>query len=381
MKVVIVTIIKGSFPFIDELADNLKSKGHEVELLDLLDMYNVEWIDGEKLTRFHIHNKFLKSAFDLRYLGTFLKIVYYKLFFDFKSLKADHYSFHYVLPMYSFLIKKVKKSSKSTSACIWGSDFYRVSDFKRYQLKPLFCHVDKIVLCNRTVIGHFKEFYSDIDTCKIINSGFGIGKLELLKSLYSEQSIESIKKELKIPDGKVIICIGYNGLRAQQHNLMINSIKSLPNSLKEKLFLLIPFGYGGDELYLQEISSKLNELNLPYYVFNKFLSDKELLNIRIISDIVVNAQITDAASASLQEHLYCQNIVLAGRWLPYDYFIDNGIKLWFFEKEKLTNSLEDIIVNYENYKKLVVNNPNMVYKLSSWNSRIDEWESIFENKI
>lgn len=381
MKVIIVTLIKGSFPFIEELSSQLNKKGIEVELFDMFDMYTLKIVDGKEHINYHLESLIIRKMCSVRFLGTIFRFFFYKWYFILKPLKCDHITIHYILPFYSFFIRSFKQNSKSVSTCIWGSDFYRISDKKRNKMKPLLNKCDSIIICNSKMTEEFSTYYKGIFLAKIINSGFGIGKLDLIENLSTIYSKSDLKKTINLPEDKLIVTIGYNGLEAQQHLLVLEAFKNIPRDVINKIFVVIPFGYGGDLIYKQSIKNKLKILSIDHVIFDDFLSNVDVAKIRICSDFVINAQTSDAASASLQEHLYSKNVLLAGEWLPYDYFLNNGIKLWSFNLVNLEQKILHILENFNYYSSQVELNREKIYKLSSWSSRIEQWINVFQNKL
>src|SRR5690606_2459589 len=124
---------------------------------------------------------------------------------------------------------------------------------------------------------------------------------------------------------KLMVTCGYNGSKAQQHSIIINAIRGMDEGIKAKIFLVFPMTYGGDLNYLKSIQASLNGLQIPYLLISKSLSDVDVAKLRIETDITINIQISDAFSASLQEHLFAQNLLLVGDWLPYQILTDNQV--------------------------------------------------------
>lgn len=379
MKVIIVTRINGSFPFVNELSLELRKKEIEVEIFDMFEMYTLKFINNNEQIYYHLNNQILRKISTIRIFGTIFRYFYYKLFLLFNPLKCDHISIHYVLPFYSFFIKSFKKNTTSLSCCIWGSDFYRVNKNDRIRMLTLFEKSDSIILCNKEMSNEFAKYYKNMFNNKIVNSGFGISKLDLINNLSNSFLKNELKNELGFPIDKLLITIGYNGIPAQQHLYVLESIFKIPSHLLTNIFIIIPFGYGGDETYKNLIINKIQELGVGYKLIESFISDEDVAKIRICTDFVINAQTTDAASASLQEHLYCGNVLLAGNWLPYNYFTENGITFWSFKKDELVEKITDILVNFPFYSSQVKSNSESIYKLSSWNFRIVQWVNVFKS--
>lgn len=381
MKVVFITLIKGSSPYIDEFSKLLNEKGIEVELFDMFDMYTLKIVDGKEHVNYHLKSFLIRRICEIRFLGTFLRVLFYMGYFITKPLKSDHISIHYVLPFYSFFIRSFKKNSKSVSTCIWGSDFYRISEKKRNKMKPLFDKCDSIIISNPKMAEEFSSYYKNRFLQKIKHVGFGIGKLDIIENLSVFFSKSDLKKTINLPEDKLIVTIGYNGIQAQQHLLVLEAFRNIPKEVLNKIFVVIPFGYGGDLIYKNSIISKLKILSIDHIIFDNYISDEDVAKIRICTDFVINAQTSDAASASLQEHLYSKNVLLAGEWLPYDYFLNNGIKLWSFNLISLEQKILDILKDFNYYSSQVEFNREKIYKLSSWNSRIEQWINVFQNKL
>src|SRR5690606_7299055 len=113
------------------------------------------------------------------------------------------------------------------------------------------------------------------------------------------------------------------------------------------------------------IQASLNGLQIPYLLISKSLSDVDVAKLRIETDITINIQISDAFSASLQEHLFAQNLLLVGDWLPYQILTDNQV---FFKQtriDSLSNNIADCIQNFENYREQTLGNTKKLHELSS----------------
>lgn len=380
MKVVIVTLYKGSQPFSDELADNLLQNQIEVDLFDMFDMFTLKFGDS-KTKHYHVKNKIAQRIFNLKYLGTIFRIIFYKFYFIKYPMICDHVSIHYALPFYNSFINAFRRNSNSVSVCIWGSDFYRAADKKKDKMHPLFKGCESIIIGNLKMADEFSLYYNDKFKEKIRYVGFGIGKLDLIKSYKTKLDKKVLRKNINLPENKFIITVGYNGIKEQQHLLVLDYLKNIPQELKEAIFIVIPFGYGGDRDYKNQIESRLMHLKIGYIIYDSFMSDEDLVKTRLSTDLVINAQISDASSASIQEHLFSGNVLLAGEWLPYKYFTDKGVKLWTFNYDNFFEKLMMILGNFEIYQAETEYNDEIIFNLSSWQARIDQWISVFKSDL
>ena len=136
-----------------------------------------------------------------------------------------------------------------------------------------------------------------------------------------------------------------------------------------------------EEDYYNEIKGKLEDLHIPFQIQRNRLTLNQNLSMRMLTDIVVNIQTTDGLAASIQEHLYCGNVLLAGDWLPYDLFLDNGVYYCKTSLNKLAENLESIIYNYSGHKQRCLNNRMALHKLTSWQAIAPRWKTMYEEMM
>jgi hypothetical protein len=139
--------------------------------------------------------------------------------------------------------------------------------------------------------------------------------------------------------------------------------------------------YGIQKKYLNHIESLLKQVGIPYCFFSKHLSNEENATLRVVTDIAINIQITDLLSASLQEHLYAGNILLAGEWLPYQIFDEHSI---FYIKISYQNMLEKLsycIDNLDMLKEKTKANHDKIKNLSSWKTVTPSWVKIYNELL
>src|SRR3989304_10346614 len=105
----------------------------------------------------------------------------------------------------------------------------------------------------------------------------------------------------------------------------------------------------------------MNESNLNYKIMKSMLNIEDIARLRLIANIVLNIQTTDQLSASVQEHLFAGNIVIVGKWLPYDIYDEMGI---FFVRagdlNTLGKKLVDCIINHDEMVKKCINNAEII---------------------
>lgn len=291
---------------------------------------------------------------------------------------ADCYSlidFHVFTKIYDeiinhFLTKKVVKIT------IWGSDFYRVDDFRREQQRAIYKKCDSIQLLTKNMKSDFVDYYKDFEK-KIKIANFGVIQFNIMDEVKKKISGLPKFKNVTFSDKLTIVC-GYNGSEAQQHKIIINALNQLDLVSKEKIFLIFPMTYGGDKKYIKKVEHELELLNIPFLLLKDLLTNKQIAQLRLETDIVINIQITDAFSGSLQEHLYAENLLLTGEWLPYSILDENQIYYRKCTLKNISSQISDCINNFDLYKKDTIGNREKMYNLSSWNVAGKKMSSIYK---
>src|SRR6185437_11588757 len=93
------------------------------------------------------------------------------------------------------------------------------------------------------------------------------------------------------------------------------------------------------------------------------------------TDLMIQIPITDAFSGSLQEHLFAQNIVIAGSWLPYQSLKDKSIYYETIDSiSGLKHKILVVINNLDEIKNRIIksNTPDK-FKSSLWSESIKDW--------
>lgn len=340
-------------------------------------------IDILSLTELSLRNcKFYKNSYQIKG-SSFTKIrfigKYFRLFNIKKLLpvlpRYDYVHFHffgkeshYISDFFS------KKTNSKIIISIWGSDLYRnkANSFIRA------CNnATVITFANEESIKFFKSKYTwtkgNLRLCR-----FGLEPLEYLKKLV--QSKDDCKFDLGLNSKKIAVTIGYNMAPEQQHIEILNQFtKENTFILKDKIELILPITYGGSKKYKQQLLTKLKELSFEYKIFDNYLSDNDVAKIRKASDVMLQLQNTDQFSGSMQEHLYANNIVITGSWLPYQTLKDNNC--WFLEVQNINELkllIPNVISNYNSLLEKTSHNSVAISTLSSWNNNINSWINLYK---
>lgn len=143
---------------------------------------------------------------------------------------------------------------------------------------------------------------------------YGVSLIPYIDRWLSEK--KQCINDLSIPKDKIVISVGYNGRLQQQHDKVINVLNILKN--KQDYFLLIQSSYGNEDVvYKQKLKTILDNSGFQYKIISNYLTMDELAKLRVITDIFINAQTTDAFCNSIKEYMYSKTQIINASWLHY----------------------------------------------------------------
>ena len=365
MKILILTALPLWHPGTAELAENLA--GCEVEC-EIYDPFNMRILDTEG----HIKNalpEFLPS-FAKRLLGRLFR----QSALNSRIESADIIDIHFVDPNYH---KLLKSSSRPLICTFFGSDLFRSTAEQKKALKPLVSQAAGIII-SKNMVPYFEEHFESMPDKYILNQ-YGSKRLDMLDWLLnSKVDRGQMKKELGLRADKITITLGYNGKKEQQHLLILKAIMALPEGLRSRLQIVLPMTYGGEVHYHNQVEEMARRTNCQVLPIKTFLSDAELVNLRLASDITVNAQTTDALSSSLKEAMAAGDVIITGDWLPYDIYEELGIFTLRTSEQEMSMKLQDTILNLDKYRQQCEMNRKHVMNFASWKYLTPKWISDYK---
>jgi len=294
--------------------------------------------------------------------------------------RSDNYDIcqiHVVNPQYWYLRGVLQKKCRNVVSSIWGSDFYRVSRFSRRRQEMLFRISSAITFTNSNTLEEFDRYFHERYSDKLRVCRFGLAPLSELKNLRLTKS--ECRRSLAIPNDSFLVTIGYNANPGQQHIGVLESINNYIGKLPANLYLLLPLTYGGPQNYKSSLKSWLDDSGLRYKLFSEFMPDRQIALIRKASDVFINVQVSDQFSGSMQEHLFAENVVITGDWLPYKTLDEKRV---FMRKvssvDDVGRELVHVVNNLDLLRKGCRENPGIIWELSSWEKNIQVWVDVYE---
>ena len=367
MNIVILTPIPFWHPGTQELIDGLKTSGISVRALDI---FHGRTIDENGTLREH-KPAFLRGFFGKAYLRLFRN----KLITD-EIKDGDVVDIHFLEPAYGRYVRQITKKKIKLITTLFGSDLFRTNQEQKQAQAPVFEKSDAIVL-SENMVSYFEEHFPGCEKKYRFNQ-YGSARIDLVNELNSPENKRAFREKYGIADDKIVISCGYNAKKEQQHLKLLDEISKLGKGEKEKLFLLLSLTYGREDAdYVERVKKKTEELNIPHLFFEERLNDREIAEIRIISDITINTQTTDALASSIKEAMAAGDVMLVGDWLPYEIYKDLGVFYLTASLESLSEKLEDIIRNFDEYREKSKANAGIILNFASWNVLLKDWIKLY----
>lgn len=321
-----------------------------------------------------------KQIFSIRKLGTYF-LQKRKVKTLGQIIKLNHYdlvNFHFV-PINIFEMVKVCKGHHTKVLLTpLGSDVLRVKNKYKRKLKRAFSLADFVSF--NTITGFCKdvsELY-EIPKEKIVNLGYGSETISSIIDLKGRCDRTECFNMLPIPYSNYNIVCGYNASVGQRQEsifmALIDNIDILPAGYQ----IIFPLSYGNDKDIIKRRIIDLNKNhNLNIVFIEDYLETNQVAALRLITDLFIHVQITDAYNASLQEFLLAGSKCINGSWLKYPSLEFNGepyivCKTIYdlsdcVRRGLMSNGIESLL--HKDTEKEIISN--------SWSNRIMEWKMFF----
>lgn len=284
----------------------------------------------------------------------------------------------WIEPEWCYFSRLIRQKSRHLNLNVGGSDFYRADKKTREYKRRLIREADIITAETPETVKDFMEYYGADAEGKMGLLPFGIPVLDEIDALQKSDR-NNFRKMFGIPEGKVVVTCGHNGIRFHQHFAIIDAIEALPAYIKEQMIFVFPMTYpNGQEKYIGEVRRALEQTKLDYLILTKYMDLREMAMYALVSDIMIHVQVTDQLSSTMLEEMYAGSLVIAGSWLPYSGLHEEGI--YFLDVDAvsdITFLLEEISAHMEEYKKKCVPNRLLVYAHSSWEVLSKRWYKLW----
>ncbi len=293
---------------------------------------------------------------------------------DFNVINMQYVNYDDVI--HAAILKYIIKAKLVYS--YWGSDLLRLSGRQLYFNGLFVKHADFITFDNRDLEFKFKETYAWASKIPSKTILFGLPVLDIIQRRDGEKTSENIRTEWEIPKDKKVIAVGYSAVAEHHHIEVLRRIEQMDAEKKKEIFLLLQMTYNGTDRYIKQVADAAKKTGCEYRVLRHYLTNEEVADLRIMTDIYINAQTTDAFSGSVCENLFAGTILINAEWLRYQEFKDYDFQYLEFQ------DMDEIgrLVQTAMEKKIDVSkNRKLVWRLRSWECCAPKWQRMFQRLL
>jgi len=268
-----------------------------------------------------------------------------------------------------------KRGGSKVYAYFCGSDIIRSSKINYLRLKLGLKQCNGVICASSNVheaysrkIGHTTG--TPVEIIRLGMSSFDFIDAQLLCGNKS-----NFKSSWNIDPKKIAICIGYNANQAQNHLSVLRQLRNLSKSTLSKMTIVLQMTYGGNEEYIANVESAVSGLGCDFKLLRPYLNMPQIAQLRLLTDVFINAQVTDGLSGSVLEALYAGSSLLNASWLHYKEYSEWGISYkTFFSFEQIPQLLTEAM--YDTSNNTV--NREILKSQMTWEQCRDAWARLLK---
>ena len=248
----------------------------------------------------------------------------------------------------------------------WGSDVLRNSDIEMIKVQQKLLRKASVI----TVSGpEFKEVVLSKygrDLAPKIHFAIFDPELESIPFAERAPAAASFREKFNVGSNQKIVAIAHNGHPNNNHLELIESLSELSTHERGNFFCVLQMTYAVTSEYIDKVQRALDHAELKGVILTEFMSHEDLLELRLATDVLIYAPISDAFSASVTQALAAGTVVVLGSWLPYKVRTRAGFH--YTEIDSTTeagSALKRILVDWEQEKSFAL--PNRVLSSQFFN--------------
>lgn len=308
-------------------------------------------------------------------LWGFLKL-FMKRRFDIVDIHFAKGQLRYVMPI-------IKRMTNNIIITPWGSDVMRVETKKGIEeLSKIYSQARYITVSSKSPIGQCAIKKFKVNPEKMANLSWGGEFFDFIEEHSNQVTTEMAKSRFGL-DNKYVITCGYNTVKAQRHEEIIDAIFEVKDQLPPNLTLLFPFTYGTSSYYEQKkntIIEKCKTFGFEAVVVEEHLDMMDLQKLRMATDIFVHVQTTDAGSRCVMEYVCCNKKIVHGAWNKYAY-LEQYKPSCYFPVDKMENLGSVIVKAYQTKIGDLPEEVKTIILERGWNHKMTKWNEFFESLV
>lgn len=296
--------------------------------------------------------------------------------------KYDCMQVDYISIINLLFVKRLLILTPKLILTFYGSDLFRTKKVFSIWIRVFLNKAYKINLLSQGMLDYFHSVYGYKYDEKINLCDFGNSLIEPIDDVQLSMGKIACKNYLGCESDSLLISIGYNAIKEQQHLKLIKALNSLDVADKNKKLTLVLHLYGKrNRAYINKIVRTIVNSGLKYIIIDRYLDDREMAILRVASDIFLYGQTTDALASSVIEYLYAGCVWIAPQWLDYRELEENGVSYIryssFKELPGAISKAMNVAISSE-WEKNANNNKMVLFDMYSWRVVASKWNEIYK---
>lgn len=362
--------------FLQSFVKNLSREQYEIFILDASNgiflnaitneviFYKKNLFSGNKYLNY-LFRYFFYMSFVIRFQNSFFDIIHIL------NIKRDNF---YLIPFF-------KNHSDKLFLTVYGRSSY-VYFSKKLLFSPFLKGIDKFLFSNGSTIEEFLNVYKFIPKEKVISLPPPIEIFsQPQRTIPNHQIIDGFVREYGYKKGLINVLCSSSVSANDQHFEVIESIKTFENPKEIQLIFMLTYGGSNDykQKVLNEIHDKLNDFNTV--VFDNFLAQEELYELRKVTDIYINMRKSDQLAGAVLESLFEGSLLISAEWLDYSTLDKLGVEYYKVHSfNELNKMLSESVKRLDHYKiNQSLRNRTILFENFSLKSVLSKWDSHYLN--
>lgn len=353
----------------------LSGKGNNIYLITYRNSRFKDFYDANNVTRFEYGEPDRISIRVMQKRREFINLIMQTVG------EIDILHVHYFDRRLVRICLKLWIHSRKRVVTFWGSDIFRVRWQRLLFYKPLLRQAHSINVMTDEMLSAFTRIYGKKLGARVKVLDFGNPMYEAISEVKKHMTQDDCKAYWGIPSDKIVIPVGYNGIREQQHDCIIRELVKLPEELRSQITVILHFGYGySAPEYLANLKKQMENVGLSYIVIERFLDKEEIAILRLCADVFLYGQTTDALSGTPLEYMYAGAVWVKPTWLKHSILERNHVLYIEYKRfEELTGIVSELLTGkLQVYKNRFSDNTDKLWNMNSWGKLQLEWEALYE---
>lgn len=312
----------------------------------------------------------------VNYIQRFYSAIIFLLKIDFREINY----FHILnLKRENFLlIPFIKNKSSKVIVSVYGRSTY-TNIIKRKFFSLVFKYIDAFTFTNESTLNEFWRVNYKVDKKKL--HLIMLPLINLVEFKNSEEKKEEFVRKYKISREKIRISCSSTASAYDQHFAVIDSLKSIKEKDNVQLLFLLTYGGTDDERsrIIKYIHQNLN--GFDYVIFDRFLTNEELIIYRELTSIYINMRRTDQIAAAILESLFKGSLLISPSWIDYSMLTKLGVKIFEIRGfEELASKIDELVCNFTLLEsEYVQSNSSIISEQYGLQAVLKKWEMFYRS--